>query len=556
MKKKVMTFLFCLCMVFAATSWSSENMVWAQEDESNEIIDSEDGNYAYRELEDGTIEIRSIWSNETELVIPDKIDGKVVTSICGYCGADEVEYLTLPEGILSIGDSAFTINENLVEVRLPESLEYIGEDAFSYCDNLEIINLPDNIRFIGKSAFHKCSKLSSITLPKNLSSLEENTLSACSGLEEIILQKGIKSIGKFAFDGCSSLKKITLPDGVLSIGDCAFYDCSNLIDIVLADTITSIGGSAFEKCSSLKEITLPKGLLSIEDSLFYGCTSLEGLTVPENVKSIGDDSFSHCDSLKSVSLPKNVQLIHADIFWNCNNLTDLWYGGSKAQLKKLYDYDWELGFRDIKVRIHCSDGTVIANYNNSGSNTVTQTKPSTQVPAKPTPVRLGDSNVSLSAASVVYTGAPLKPTVIVKDSKGRIVGAANYLLIYSNNINVGQAAVTVNMKGSYTGTVKKTFDILPKGTSITKITPKKKSISLKWKKQTTQTSGYQIQYSLKKNFQGAKITKKIPLKKNSFKLSKLKAKKKYFTRIRTYKTVNGRDYYSEWSKPKSTKPKK
>ena len=105
----------------------------------------------------------------------------------------------------------------------------------------------------------------------------------------------------------------------------------------------------------------------------------------------------------------------------------------------------------------------------------------------------------------------------------------------------------------YTGTVIKTFQIIPGWTYIKSLRGKKKAVTVKWKKQAQQTTGYQIQYSRNKKFKDAKIITIRDNKKVSKKIKKLKSKKKYYVRIRTFKTVSGKDYYSEWSGKKSVK---
>jgi hypothetical protein len=169
--------------------------------------------------------------------------------------------------------------------------------------------------------------------------------------------------------------------------------------------------------------------------------------------------------------------------------------------------------------------------------------------------------VALSKSSVTYTGKAQKVSVKVKDSAGRAIASANYSLSYSNK-NVGEATVTVKFKGNYTGNVKKTFRILPKGTSLSKVSAKSKAFAAKWKKQASQTNGYQLQYSTNSKFKG-KDAKAVLIKKNgttSKSVSKLKAKKKYYVRIRTYKTVKIKrknvTLYSAWSKAKAVKTKK
>ena len=168
----------------------------------------------------------------------------------------------------------------------------------------------------------------------------------------------------------------------------------------------------------------------------------------------------------------------------------------------------------------------------------------------------------LSQSEMVYNGKSKKPSVKVTDRLGRIISSRDYQLVYQNNINVGQATVVVIFKGDYKGSQKKNFTIDPKGTSLSKLKAKKKGLTISWNRQASQTSGYEIQYSTSSKFT-KKATKTVTVKNSrttSRSISKLKAKKKYYVRIRTYKNakVNGKTkkFYSGWSKSKSVKTKK
>ena len=164
----------------------------------------------------------------------------------------------------------------------------------------------------------------------------------------------------------------------------------------------------------------------------------------------------------------------------------------------------------------------------------------------------------LSKTVYTYTGKALKPTVTVKDSKGNTLkNGTDYTVKYSNNTNPGKATVTITLKGKYTGTKKLTFTINPKATTMGKVTAASKGFTANWKKQATQTTGYEIQYSTSKKFE-AKKTKTIKVtsaKTVSKKVTKLKAKTTYYVRVRTYKTVSKVNYYSDWSKAVSVKTK-
>ena len=131
----------------------------------------------------------------------------------------------------------------------------------------------------------------------------------------------------------------------------------------------------------------------------------------------------------------------------------------------------------------------------------------------------------------------------------------DYSVTYKNNKNVGKASVTVKFGGDYSGSKTLYFTINPKNTSISKLSAIKKGFNVSIKKYTTQTTGYQIQYSTDKNFKKGNKTLTLSNKTTSKKVTKLKSGKKYFVRIRTYKTVGGTKYYSAWSKSKAVTAK-
>ena len=170
-------------------------------------------------------------------------------------------------------------------------------------------------------------------------------------------------------------------------------------------------------------------------------------------------------------------------------------------------------------------------------------------------------NVTLVKTSYTYNGKVQKPDVKVKNAKGKVLTSADYTVIYaSDRKNVGSYTVTVKMKGTYSGSFTKTFRILPKGTKFTSVKAAKKSFTAKWSAQKTQTTGYQLQYTTDKKFK--KSVKPVTTSKNTVvktTVKKLVAKKTYYVRIRTYKTVkiNGKNtkLYSGWTTAKKVKTK-
>ena len=171
------------------------------------------------------------------------------------------------------------------------------------------------------------------------------------------------------------------------------------------------------------------------------------------------------------------------------------------------------------------------------------------------------TSVALSGTSYTYNGKVRTPSVSAKDSAGNTIPKSEYTVKYgSGRKNVGQYKVTITFKGKYNGTYYRTFRILPKGTKLKKVSAGKKCFTVKWSKQKTQTTGYQVQYSLKKNFKSGAKTKTIgKTKTTAKKVTRLKKKKTYYVRIRTYKTVkiSGKKtkLVSAWSSVKKVKTK-
>ncbi len=166
-------------------------------------------------------------------------------------------------------------------------------------------------------------------------------------------------------------------------------------------------------------------------------------------------------------------------------------------------------------------------------------------------------SVKLSKTSYTYTGKSFKPSVTVKTYSGKTLKKdTDYTVKYSKNKAIGTATVTVTFKGNYSGSKKLTFSIKPAKVGSLKLTAKNDAIALSWKT-VKGASGYEIKYSTSKKFT-SKTTKTALIKKQSTKkttLKKLKNKKKYYVKIRAYKTVNGKKIYGAYSSVKNVKTK-
>ena len=173
-------------------------------------------------------------------------------------------------------------------------------------------------------------------------------------------------------------------------------------------------------------------------------------------------------------------------------------------------------------------------------------------------------SIRLSKTSYTYNGKMRKPSVTVTDrDEKRLKEGTDYTVSYSaSSKNAGIYTIKVQFRGNYSGIEKTSFQITPKGTAIAGVSAKKKGFTVKWKKPKKQTDEYEIAFSTSSKFPKKK-TEIINIKGNvkaSKTVSKLKAKKKYYIRIRTYKAVKAEGeqnkIYSGWSKPKTVKTKK
>ena len=186
---------------------------------------------------------------------------------------------------------------------------------------------------------------------------------------------------------------------------------------------------------------------------------------------------------------------------------------------------------------------------------------------------LGKAKVTLRATSLVYTGKARKPAVkTMKYGKTTLKYGTHYTIDYCDKaIGVGKYYIGYLGIGSYGGFKEATFKVIPKGASILKPKAAKKAITVRWKKQGTKMkyqnanydtksahiTGYQVQYGLKSSFKGAKTKTVKGYKKTALKIKKLKGKKKYYVRVRTYMKIKGvGTFYSKWSAKKAVTTKK
>ena len=154
-----------------------------------------------------------------------------------------------------------------------------------------------------------------------------------------------------------------------------------------------------------------------------------------------------------------------------------------------------------------------------------------------------------------YTGKNITQSITVKYNGKTLKNGTDYTVSYSSNKKIGTATVKIAGKGSYTGTITKTFKINPAKQEIQKLTAKSKAFFVDWAQKGSAT-GYEIQYATNSKFTSAKKVTITNNKTDKTTISKLSGKKKYYVRVRSYTTVKGTKYYGAWSASKSVTTKK
>ena len=233
--------------------------------------------------------------------------------------------MTVPEGVVTIGDYVFYNCEQLTSVTLPDTLTDIGDYVFYNCEQLASVTLPDTLTDIGDYVFYDCKNLKTVQLPKYLTAIPREMFNGCESLTEIIIPETVTSIGNSVFFDCYGLTSIEIPKNVTSIGDSAFIRCTSLKEIDIPDSVTSIGEYAFSQCHSLSSFTFPKGITNISDSVLKNCEKLVEVHIPEGVLSISKEAFIHCKMLKKADIPSTVTEIgeYAFAYTNLGSSVDI-----------------------------------------------------------------------------------------------------------------------------------------------------------------------------------------------------------------------------------------
>jgi len=319
-----------------------------------------------------------------KLVIPERLDGYPVVAIGVASGTvvDEGAFehggytdVTIPEGITSIGNSAFADCHYIEALTIPQSVTYIAEDAFEGWyggTTLRVVEGSYAAQYAEKNEFPYTydTEYKVFNSGEWQYTLANGTATICGyeGADSDLIipdyldEYPVTAIGYGSWLQwrllTDNLVSVTIPDGITSIDARLFVDCYFLtridvspnnpvyedVDGVLFDKqrkmlvyypsaregaftipggVTGISENAFYDSMGLTSVIIPDSVASIGEYAFFGCKSLSGATIPDGVTSIGDRAFSVCWGLTGATIPASVAKIGINPFANCRSLTTI-----------------------------------------------------------------------------------------------------------------------------------------------------------------------------------------------------------------------------------------
>lgn len=362
-RQEVWTLLFVICVTVSILIPSTELQILAAEKGDSELAVEDQsptaqnsyGDYKYKILNSGKVEITGYLGTASNITIPSEIDGREVGKIGenAFYGYNNLKSVIIPKGVYYIDAFAFSGCSKLKSVTMPDTVLYINSGAFSECKSLSDVKIPQGVKEIWCNAFDSCSSLKEITIPDSVYFIGSNVFWGCSNLTRIEFQSNIVKFKDgysfdFLFYGCNNLKGIALNNSDCFTKDGIIYQYNNGIKLLyyprgktgtvtIPSYVKSIKESAFEDCKKIRNVVIPENcaLESIPESAFEGCSNLRNVTILNGVKKIEGWAFCDCSNLRSVTIPKSVTSIEMLVFFGNDRLKNVYYEGSRKQWEKI-----------------------------------------------------------------------------------------------------------------------------------------------------------------------------------------------------------------------------
>lgn len=518
--------------------------------------------------------------------------GATIQAFYGAGPAADIPETVGGQAVTAIASSALAGNTAITSLTIPSRVTQIGRAAFSGCTALSRIQFNAvNCTSIGMSCFDnagqnaaslsvafgpgvtavpagmfssllrdRCPRITAVTIPASVTEIGANAFAGCQHLSSIIGGDGLRTIGASAFQDCYNLTSVTIPAGVTSLGADAFSGCTRLssirfqavncadltlgsafdnagvsasgLDVVFGGGVRRVPGGLFQSLSAqsyprITSVTIPGTVREIGTTAFYGCWSLSRLSLGDGLVQIGSYAFSGCATLGTVTIPASVTDIGAGAFNNCPRLTIRAKGGTAAQQ---YAQENNIPFQELVD----------------------------QIPA-PTLRSLRNEKAGLRLSWSKVTGAVKYRVFLKQNGAWKGIGSTTNTSFLWKQASSGSRytlavrCVTASGKSAskLSGAKSITRLSVPALTRLTN--PRAGALRAFWEK-TPGAGGYQLQYSLSRDFTSGRTTKRFRgggVSARTF--DSLLRNKTYYVRIRAWKQINGAYVYSAWSGTKTIK---
>ncbi|WP_051588829.1 leucine-rich repeat protein [Ruminococcus sp. NK3A76] len=530
----------------------------------------------------------------TSVTLPDG-----VTSIGNSSFADctGLTGITIPDSVTYIDSWAFDACASLKSIKIPDSVESIGHGAFNDCASLTSIKIPDSVTSIDYGAFYYCIGLKNVIISNSVQSIGDDAFRFCESLTSITIPDSVKIIGSDAFESCADSFTIKCRSGSYAEG----YAKSNNIKYEIVEntdhihsytskvtkaTCTEDGAKTFtcSVCGDSYTETIKatghkytskvtKEATCTEDGAEAFTCSVCGDTYTEAIKATG---HKYVDKVVKPTYDAQGYTLHT-----CSVCSDSYKDNYTDKLVKPHTHSYTSKITKSATCTQTGTKTYTCSCGDSYTEVIPMTAHKyTAKVVKPTydaqgytlhtcsvcsdsykdtyTAKLTRTSIAKAAVSGLsskyYTGKAITQKPVVKLGSKTLKSGTDYTVAYKNNKAVGTATVTITGKGAYTGTVSKTFKILPKKTTLkTAKSPKTRQLKVTYSK-VSGVTGYQVTYSTSSKFTKA-TTKSVNASGTSKTIAKLTKGKTYYVKVRSYKTIGKTKYYSGYSAVKKVRIK-
>ena len=260
------------------------------------------GDFQYKIEDDNSCTITDYDGMASSLSIPSAINGHTVKQIDTGALSDNgiITSVTIPNGVTTIGFSAFNGCIKLERIKFSSNLDTVCENAFN--NTKWFNNQPNGLVYVGKVVYKYKGDMprnTKITVKSDTVSISESAFKDCANLTAILIPSSVKHIDKYAFYNCQGLTKLNFNDGIERIENDAFGSCEKLTSVNFSETLKSIGAFAFVECKKLSEITIPQSVTSVGEYAFSGCENLASVTVSDDLPYVGGRAFEKTKWLNS-----------------------------------------------------------------------------------------------------------------------------------------------------------------------------------------------------------------------------------------------------------------